>query len=322
MIKHVVSMSGGKDSLATALVCIETCNAEDILFAFADTGNEDQIVYDYLDYLEDALGIEIHRLKRDFSAEIARKRDYVLSVWPEEGVDPVVCERAANALVPSGNPFLDLCLWKGRFPSRKAQFCTQFLKTEPLMEFQIDLIDEGSAVWSWQGVRIDESEYRRRRLQGTGTCVKSFEVVGGGLFIHRPILRWSAEDCFDAAAAAGLDPNPLYRMGMKRVGCMPCVNCGKDEVLEIARRFPAAIDRIEEWEACVSEASKRGASTFFHRSPDAAVEDSRREVIFERARIRNVVEWAKTSRGGRQYDMFRSAISATESCSSAYGLCE
>ena len=31
-------------------------------------------------------------------------------------------ERAKRALVPTGNPFLDLCLWKGRFPSTKARF--------------------------------------------------------------------------------------------------------------------------------------------------------------------------------------------------------
>jgi hypothetical protein len=54
-----------------------------------------------------------------------------LSWWQTSGT---LRERAAEALRPSGNPFLDLCLWKGRFPSRMTQFCTQFLKTEPLTE--------------------------------------------------------------------------------------------------------------------------------------------------------------------------------------------
>ena len=29
---------------------------------------------------------------------------------------------------------LDLCLWKGRFPSRKAQFCTEFLKERAVFD--------------------------------------------------------------------------------------------------------------------------------------------------------------------------------------------
>ena len=32
---------------------------------------------------------------------------------------------------------LDLCIWKGRFPSRKAQFCTSELKTMPLVEYLV-----------------------------------------------------------------------------------------------------------------------------------------------------------------------------------------
>lgn len=45
--------------------------------------------------------------------------------------------RALAVLHPTGNPFLDLCLWKGRFPSRKAQFCTEHLKRNMAVEFQL-----------------------------------------------------------------------------------------------------------------------------------------------------------------------------------------
>jgi Lon protease-like protein len=34
---------------------------------------------------------------------------------------------------------------------------------------------------------------------------------------------------------------------MGRVGCMPCINCRKDELREIALRFPETIERIERW---------------------------------------------------------------------------
>ena len=45
---HVVSMSGGKDSTATALLALETQSREDVRFVFADTGNEHSAVYEYL----------------------------------------------------------------------------------------------------------------------------------------------------------------------------------------------------------------------------------------------------------------------------------
>lgn len=312
-LKHVVSVSGGKDSEATALVARESIDPvvprEDLIYVFADTGNEHRLTYDHIDYLETVLG-KIHRLRANFDREIAGKRAYVLEHWPEKGVPPLVVERAARALVASGNPYLDLCLWKGRFPSRKAQFCTEFLKTTPLVEFQMALIDEGNDVWSWQGVRRNESATRR--------YAKEFEEVGGGLYIYRPIVRWQAADTFDAMREAGVKHNPLYEMGMTRVGCMPCINAAKDEILEIARRFPEEIDRIAEWETCVALASKRGETSFFP-NPE-------RDAHLDKRGIYKVVRWAQTSRGGRQYNLFRQMDdepdTAGPSCKSSYGLCE
>lgn len=308
-------MSTGKDSVATAIVALETQPIETLRFAFADTGNEHEIVYEHLDYLEGALGIKIDRLRASFDREIARKAEFVAKHWPRMGIPAEDCARAIAALVPTGNPYLDLCIWKGRFPSRKKQFCTQFLKTEPLLEYQLGLIDQGlcEAVWAWQGVRLDESQSRRSRLQGTGACVRSFDVVGGGIFNYRPILRWTAADAFEAHALYGVKPNPLYTMGMTRVGCMPCINASKDEILEISKRFPGHIDRIEYWELMVAMASKRKAASFFP-DPDSDAHLNRRG-------IRNVVEWSKTKRGGQLMDFIR-INEEPKACESAYGLCE
>jgi 3'-phosphoadenosine 5'-phosphosulfate sulfotransferase (PAPS reductase)/FAD synthetase len=309
-IKHIVSISGGKDSEATAALALHSVDPvvprEDLSFVFADTGNEHRLTYDHIDYLETVLG-PIKRLKANFDRQIEGKRKFVLEHWAAKGVPQAVIDRAAAALKPSGNPYLDLCLWKGRFPSRKAQFCTQFLKTEPLVEYQLDFIDAGHAVWSWQGVRRDESQSRRYAAE--------FEDVGGGLYIYRPIARWRASDCFDAMELAGMKWNPLYAMGMTRVGCMPCINAAKDEILEIARRFPEEIDRIAEWEVCVSLAAKRGESSFFP-NPD-------RDAHLDKRGVYKVVSWASTSRGGIQRDLFRTAVAQEgPSCSSSYGLCE
>jgi 3'-phosphoadenosine 5'-phosphosulfate sulfotransferase (PAPS reductase)/FAD synthetase len=165
-------------------------------------------------------------------------------------------------------------------------------------------------------VRIDESYSRRKRLAciaNIPSCDKLFEVVGGGIFNYRPILRWKAEDCFEAHRIAGIKPNPLYSQGMTRVGCMPCINAGKDEILEISKRFPAEIDRIEQWEASVAQASKRMESSFF-ADPD-------RDKHLNKRGIRNIVEWSKTKRGGQLMDFIR-INEEPKACDSAYGLCE
>lgn len=304
-------MSGGKDSQATIHYAQESVDPvvpwEDVELLAADTGNELSLTYDHWDYIEQHFGKKVTRLRRKFDREIAGKREYVLTKWAEKGVPDHVVERAAKILVPTGNPYLDLCIWKGRFPSRKAQFCTQFLKTEPMVEYQMGLIDKGYAVWSWQGVRRDESHNRR--------FAKEFEEVGGGLYIYRPLARWTAADVFEAMAVCGSKPNPLYRMGMTRVGCV-CINANKEEIREISSRFPEEIERIAEWESLVGMASKKGESSFYP-NPD-------REAHLDKRGIYKMVEWSKTSRGGRQMDFIKANVMDEDRnvCTSSYGLCE
>ena len=139
---HVISVSSGKDSQATLLLAINRVGKENCRFVMADTGNEDPLVFSHLDYLENNLGIKIDILRSDFSEQIAGKRMFIARDqrfgrkngkkirWTNKAK-----RRTLAVLHPTGNPYLDLCLWKGRFPSRRAQFCTQFLKTEPMVEY-------------------------------------------------------------------------------------------------------------------------------------------------------------------------------------------
>jgi hypothetical protein len=59
------------------LVALENCPREDIIPIFCDTGNEHQAVHDYLVYVEQALDIEIVRLKADFAEQIYAKRIFI-----------------------------------------------------------------------------------------------------------------------------------------------------------------------------------------------------------------------------------------------------
>lgn len=217
--------------------------------------------------------------------------------------------RALAVMHPSGNPFLDLCMWKGRFPSRKAQFCTEELKRNMAVMFQMGLVDAGHSVISWQGVRRDESFNRRD--------AKLSERVGARMRIFRPIVAWTAADVFDFSESRKLQHNPLYRQGMNRVGCMPCINVSKPELRAIAARFPEHPARIAEWEKIVGMCSKRGFSTFMTDAHDA----KDRRQVFADLNIWTRIEWAKTTRGGKQYDLLADAVEST-ACASSYGLCE
>ncbi|PAJ87952.1 phosphoadenosine phosphosulfate reductase domain-containing protein [Burkholderia ubonensis] len=317
---HVVSLSGGKDSTATLLVALELHGRDNVRVVMSDTGNEDEQTVEYaLEYLPRALGVNVDVVRADFTDEFATKRANLARIAagePESAVygkrefmyawTPEAARRALDLLHPTGNPFLDLCMVRGGFPSRKRQFCTEYLKRNPLTEYQLGLIDDGYFVESWQGVRADESEARR--------WLPSYEARGGHYAVYRPILRWTVGDVFEAHVVAGIRPNPLYQQGMSRVGCMPCINAGKLELREIARRFPDHVERIAEWERLVSEVCRPGSPvSFFHRGTQAHTGQP--------GTILQVIEWSKTTRGGRQYDLLAHA-EPVKACASAYGLCE
>lgn len=284
----VVSISGGKDSHATALRAVEEYGQDRVRLVFADTGHEHPETMDFVtNYLPRAFNMPVEIVRADFADRIARKRDFIARNWEYMGVPLDRVDRALALLHPTGNPYLDLCMWKGRFPSRMAQFCTGFLKSEPLDAFMVVVATElGVRVESWQGVRRDESRNRADVLAYEAPCIdRPWAIV-------RPIVEWTAQQTVDYVLSCGHRLNPLYRQGMGRVGCMPCINCRKDELREISLRWPLEIDRVREWEILVGEVSKRGYATFF-ADPDKQGDGIPRETQ-EYARIDDVVAWSKT----------------------------
>jgi 3'-phosphoadenosine 5'-phosphosulfate sulfotransferase (PAPS reductase)/FAD synthetase len=313
---NMVSVSGGKDSTATLLLAIER-GVENIHPVFADTGNEHELTYEYLDYLERATGVSIQRVKPDFSAQIIRKRDVTMDKWRKDGVSEERIEQVKKLLVPTGNPFLDMCIWKGRFPSSKARFCTEELKVIPITEYAVwPLLKEYDRIESWQGIRWDESRARQSYVEREG-----IEPDVARVFAYRPILSWTAEQVFDYHRKHGVEWNPLYEHGMGRVGCMPCINANKNEIRAIAGQFPEVIERIAQWEKLVSETTKRGSATFFCATNDSTVK-SDDDINYKTHGIRRITSWANTTRGGRQRDLIATDFDDGATCRSVYGLCE
>ena len=328
MIQHIVNISGGKDSAECARLAME--RGRPFRLVMADTGNESPITIDYAHRLADWIGVPLEVARRDFTREIEGKRRFVETKWREQGVPEAIVLRALDALVPTGSPFLDLCIWKGRFPSRKAQFCTEFLKQDAVeRQVIVPALERGSVI-QWIGVRRDESLNRRN--------AEMFQKVrrkDGLMLLYRPLIHLTAADIFDRARKAGMPINPLYSEGMSRVGCFPCINASKGELREIGLRFPEAVERIAAWENIVADASKRGAATFFAPdvTPESAALGERLKKIADPdarkaasaaapwPRAPEVFDWAKTTRGGRQYDLLFHTDDGL-SCSSQYGLCE
>lgn len=324
-VTNIVSVSGGKDSLAQWLLAIEA--EVNFIPVFADTGHEHPLTMEYLDYLESRLG-KVMRVKADFSQRIEGKKKFIAEKWPTSLVEEcgftseqaaAAIELALETLVPTGIPFLDLCMWKGRFPSTKARFCTFELKHEPIKAQVVDpLIKAGQKVVSWQGVRAQESP-ARALLSGWEEGMD----IGPRLAIYRPILKWTHDDVFALARRHGIKPNPLYQQGCSRVGCMPCIHARKSELAEIFSRWPEEIARVAAWEKLVARCSRRGNSTFFPSSQDPRKAERRIDFVSLKSHgIETYRDWALTTRGGVQFDLLAPA-SDHSVCNSVYaGVCE
>ena len=363
-VQHLVSVSGGKDSTAVYLLAIES--GRPFRAVFADTGNEHEATYEFVDRLAERTGgPKIEVVRADFTERLAHRRDYIAANWPSElmagreglwewrpkrGAEgarpdsapappknpyrPATIRRqdgmwrwrlarrpmpepeararvrgAIEACEATGIPFLDACLWKGFFPGRMRQFCTEELKTVPITEQVVLPMLKRGPVLQWIGIRSDESEARAKQPR--------YNRHESGSVLWRPIFGWAVERVWQQHARHALLPNPLYALGASRVGCWACINCRKEEVRLIADLTPEHIARMREWERLVAAASKYGEATFFPAMTDSA-DRTRRDRY---SGIDDIVEWSRTSRGGRQFDMFFQQ-QAGGGCSSDLALCE
>ena len=314
-MKRIVSVSGGKDSTALYLLAVERGKPFDAVFA--DTGHEAQQTYDFIrDLPRRADGPPIRTVRADFADRLARQRAALPARWRELGIGEDRIERALEALRPTGVPFVDLALSYGMFPRPIQKFCTKELKVQPFQrQVYRPLLRGGHHVVSWQGIRAEESAVRRHMA-----LRQIVSMDAGRIHIVRPLLHWRLPDVMAYIGRRGLSVNPLYGDGFSRVGCFPCIHLGKSEIALLARRYPEAIDRIERWEALVSEVSRAGrAATFFGGARDPTWDPS------QPTSIRRTVEWARTKRGGRQIALVETISRAQEHMGEACaesGLCE
>jgi len=127
--------------------------------------------------------------------------------------------------------FVDLCIKRKRVPSTMRRFCTEELKIFPTKKYIDYLQSKGNYVFLFQGIRASES--RKRALLKRNIYDADFYKCT----IKRPLLYWSSDDVFAIHKKFKQEPNRLYKMGMKRVGCFPCIMVSKPELKNIFTQF-------------------------------------------------------------------------------------
>jgi hypothetical protein len=123
LTKHVLGLSGGRDSAALAVYMRQHHPELDVEYFFTDTGKELPEVYEFLGRLEGFLGKPILRLNPD------RDFDFWLKQY---------------------NDFL---------PSPQTRWCTRQLKLKPFEKWLRPMLEQGTTIYSYVAIRSDE-EYR------------------------------------------------------------------------------------------------------------------------------------------------------------------
>jgi len=119
--RHILGISGGRDSAALAVYMRQNHPEINMEYFFTDTGKELPEVYDFLDRLEGFLGKTVNRLNPD------RDFDFWLAEY-------------------------------GHFlPSAKTRWCTRQLKLRPLKLWLQNDLDNGVVVHSYVAIRADET---------------------------------------------------------------------------------------------------------------------------------------------------------------------
>jgi hypothetical protein len=118
--RHVLGLSGGKDSAALAIYMSLNYPDVPLEYFFTDTGKELPEVYEFLGRLEGFIGRPIQRLNPD------RDFDFWLRTY---------------------NNFL---------PSAQTRWCTRKLKLDPFKSWIRPSLDAGDTVYSYVAIRADE----------------------------------------------------------------------------------------------------------------------------------------------------------------------
>lgn len=300
-MKHIVGFSGGIDSQATAGIVLDKFGPEDTILLNSDAGgHEDPLTVGFVAWYS----AKVHPIIScpAIIADIWEQDNYLEIAAAKQNTKIGANLREIGYQNQNQNQnltFGEMIKLKGRPPSRTNQFCTEILKLRPQRRWMKQAFGPsgqyaGDDFVRYAGVRRDESKERKGTPDSAWDNFYDCEVF-------YPVAAWTKAQCFDFVKSRGEEINPLYLLGFNRVGCAPCINSGKEDILNWVLRRPAMIDKIRKME-------KEAGCTFFPPMCPGTHHNT----------IDEVIAWAKTDYGGKQFRI----IPPPAACSSKYGLCE
>jgi len=213
-IRHIVSVSGGKDSAALAVHMKNKYPEIPVEYVFCDTGCELPETYEYLERLEALLGKKITRVDVFDVLKISRKSritpfDYLLKE-----------------------------LYGGYLPGPRARWCTIHLKIKPFEKF----VGKGVA-YSYIGIRDDEDRegYKQKKspvLSDRPNIIPVYPFKDDGITLSG--VKKLLED-----SGLGL---PEYYKWRSRSGCYFCFYQQVGEWQRLREEHPDLFEKAKAYE--------------------------------------------------------------------------
>jgi DNA sulfur modification protein DndC len=207
------SHSGGKDSQAMLAALIRCGLKEKIVLVHSDLGEmEWEEMAPWID--ENSFGLKCHIVKSQYS-------------------------------------FFDIVRKYGRFPSTNPQFCTMFLKTNPICDFIHDYMNKNNlkTAVNCTGIRAEESIRRRNKIPFTISDMhKPRKHKNHFVWDYLPIFDYDLPMVKKEIHNAGQKLHWVYSQGFSRLSCVFCVNGRKGEHEIAAKLRPELGKKIAQLE--------------------------------------------------------------------------
>lgn len=260
-IKHVLGLSGGKDSSALALHMKETRPDLEIEYFFTDTGYELPETIEFIEQLATKLGQPIHMLNTKDLQSMEGRGDLQFS----------------SLLKKNGN----------YLPSQRDRWCTVELKLKPFERWVGNFISEGYKIKNYVGIRADE-----RERSGFMTIEKPIETVMP--FREDGIVK---SDIVNILRRNGLDL-PKYYDWRSRSGCTFCFYQQKIEWIRLMERHPDLFEQAKQFEKSSAENSTVGERFYWmgKNEPLETLEDPERQAQIRENHEKKLARFNKKKR--------------------------
>lgn len=327
-MKVIVTYSGGKDSQASLLWTLNNLTKTPIV-VFCDTGWEHELTYKHIEETTAALGLELITLrskKYDGMVDLARKKkrfpstrnrfctielkttpmiDYILDVVKD---DFIVVQGIRAAESPNRALMESQCNYFKYYlqpietnTTRRIKIGKQLTNPKLTGAKRRDLTEKLAKVEARLAKGKEDPKYHTYRRREVLAYCKKYATD-----VLRPVFDKSGQWVINYILDNGQQPNPLYKMSYKRVGCYPCIMASQQDILNIVRQNPEHIAYIGKLEAEIG-------SSFFgpDKIPIRAFKGSYPLI----ADVTNYITWLNAT--GSLFD-----DETATSCMSFYGLCE